>query len=152
VVYGLGRVREPWADELLQKAQVEDTQWVVRNSAVEILDGRQRADLRAPRGKLPAPAETPWLVAFAGAQGQGIAPGTPATDILLLALKSGNAEERLGALPYLIGGSPTEGVIGGMYQAMYGGDHELRESAFLAIWLLASGGAPLPHPNQFGLG
>ncbi len=88
VVYGLRRVGEPWANELLQKMLVEDDQWVVRNSASEVLDAQNHAnDPRVPR-PLRQPAETPWLIEFAGTQGMGISPGAPATDILLAALKS----------------------------------------------------------------
>ncbi|MDO9348936.1 MAG: HEAT repeat domain-containing protein, partial [Anaerolineales bacterium] len=35
VVYGLERVGQPWADELLAKMQVEDKEWIVRASATE---------------------------------------------------------------------------------------------------------------------
>jgi len=38
VVYGLARVDEPWALELLQTLQVEDDQWIVRTAATEVLD------------------------------------------------------------------------------------------------------------------
>ena len=38
VAYGLGRIHEPWAEELLNKLQTEDDQWVVRNSAQEVLE------------------------------------------------------------------------------------------------------------------
>ena len=41
IVYGLGRVDEPWSTELLQKMRVEDEQWVVRNSANEVLEARK---------------------------------------------------------------------------------------------------------------
>lgn len=151
-VYGLGRIPEPWAGELLRHASVEDSQWVVRNAAVEVLEGREQAALRAPRGALTPPAETPWLVSFAGTQGQGIAPGSPATDVLLLALKKGTEEERLGALQYLRHAPVNEGVLGALYEAMYGGNHALREAAFQLIALFASAGISLPHPQQFGLG
>src|SRR5688572_23142757 len=35
IVYGLARVNEPWATELLERVQIEDEQWVVRNAGVE---------------------------------------------------------------------------------------------------------------------
>src|SRR5581483_5125486 len=44
VVYGLARVDEPWAWELIKKMQVEDDQWVVRNSANEVIESAQRTD------------------------------------------------------------------------------------------------------------
>ncbi len=63
VVYGLARVDEPWALELIQKLQVEDDQWVVRNSANEVLEARTHLNEnpRIPR-PLKAPSQTPWLI------------------------------------------------------------------------------------------
>ncbi|GAB4503429.1 MAG: hypothetical protein Fur0043_04210 [Anaerolineales bacterium] len=150
VIYGLGRVEEPWAIELLRYAQVEDEQWVVRNAATEVLDSKSAPDPRIPHPLTP-PAETPWLIEFASKQGIGIPPGSPATEILLTALKNGSEEERLAALPYLKR-TPTQGVIAALYQAIYRDDSELREAAFLVLSELAAGGLELPPPQQFGLG
>ena len=95
VAYGLGRIHEPWAEELLNKLQNEDDQWVVRNSAQEVLEERQKPNPHIPK-RLPPPSESPWLIAFAGKKGEGISPDKPPTDLLLLALKSDNPEEQLG--------------------------------------------------------
>lgn len=151
IVYGLARVHEPWAQETLQKLQVEDDQWVVRNAATEVIEeyGKQ-GNPRIPR-PLPAPSETPWLIEFAGKQGTGISPGAPATDILLLALKGEDPETRLSALPYLKN-TPSDGVITQLYNAMYGDDPELREATYQILWEIGASGVKLPNPTQFGLG
>ncbi len=150
VVYGLGRIDERWALESLQKAQVNDEQWVVRNAAADVLEAREIFARRAPT-KLKAPHETPWLVEFAAKQGMGISPGAPATEILLLALKSEEAEYRLAALPYLKF-TPSEGVISQLYDAMYRDDAELREAAYYILWEIGAAGIKLPHPKQYGFG
>jgi HEAT repeat protein len=150
VVYGLARVQEEWADEALQHIRVEDDQWVVRNSASEVLDSKSDLNPRVPQS-LTRPSETPWLIEFAGKQGVGISPGSPATEILIAALKSEVEEERLAALPYLKR-TPGEGVIQSMYHAMYRDDPEVREAVFLVLCELAAGGVKLPAPEQFGLG
>ena len=148
--YGLGRVDEPWALEILGQMQVQDDQWIVRTAAADALDGKAApADPRVPRPLTPPP-ETPWLIEFAGKQGLGIAPGVPATDILLTALRNGTIEERLAALNYLKR-SPTEGVTKALYESIHSEDAELREAAYQTLWELASGGAALPSPAQFGL-
>ena len=149
VIYGLARVEDDWAIEALQTIQVEDDQWVVRNSASEVLESKDAIDPRIPR-PLTAPSETPWLIEFAGKQGVGISPGSPATEVLLTALKNGSEEERLAALPYLKR-MPTEGVITNLYHAMYQDDPELREAVFLVLCELAASGIKLPDPQQFGL-
>lgn len=149
VVYGLARVNESWATELLQKMKVEDDQWVVRNSASEALDSKKHIDdPRVPR-PLKTPSETPWLIEFASTQGVGIAPGSAATDLLLSALKSEKEEERLGALVHLKQ-NPNDGIVKQIYEAMYADDPELREAAYLTLWEIGAAGYKLPHPSQFG--
>jgi len=149
VIYGLARVDEEWATEALQTIQVEDDQWVVRNSASEVLDRRVQDDPRLPH-RLSPPSETPWLIEFAGKQGLGISPGSPATEILIAALKSDIEEERLAALPYLKH-TPSEGVVTNLYHAMYRDDPMLREAVFIVLCELAASGVKLPDPQQFGL-
>ncbi len=150
VVYGLARVEQPWAVETLQVMQVEDDQWAVRELAKQYLEEMSRTDPRVPH-KLPPPSEAPWLIEFAGKQGMGIPKGAPATDVLLTAFKLGDTEERLAALPYLkrMG---SEGIIGALYNGMYGEDIEVREASFLAIEEIAASGYALPNPSQFGVG
>ena len=150
VVHGLSRIDRSWAVETLQKMQVQDDQWAVRNLANQYLEQMGKIDARVPR-QLKTPSEAPWLIEFAGKQGVGIPRGGPATDVLLNAFKSGETEQRLAALPYLKRVA-NEGIIGALYNAMYGEDAEVREAAFYAIEEIGSNGTKLPHPNQFGLG
>ena len=150
VAYGLGRVHQNWAVEILQHLQVQDDQWIVRTAATEVLDSKTPAnDPHVPRA-LAAPSETPWLIEFAGKQGVGITPGAPATDILLTAIKKGSEEERLAALAYLKR-SPSEGVIKALYESLHSSDADIRESSYQTLWEIASDGVNLPSPIQFGL-
>jgi HEAT repeat protein len=150
IVYGLARVHEPWADQLLEKTQTEDNQWAVRNVAVEMMDARQHPDPSIPQ-QLTPPAETPWLIEFAGKNGMGVTPGQPATDIFLLALKSDDEDARLAALNYLRY-TPNEGVIAALYQQYFGGNTQTKETVYQVLSDIAYGGTALPHPMQFGLG
>jgi len=150
VVHGLARVEQPWALELLQHLQVEDDQWAVRNLANQYVEEITKRDPRVPRKLIP-PSETPWLIEFASKQGTGIPRGGPATDVLIQAFKYGSTEERLAAIPYLKRVA-NEGVIGALYNGVYGEDPEVSEAAFLAIQEIAANGMAIPHPNQFGLG
>ena len=150
VVYGLGRIHEDWAIEMLKKIQIEDEQWVVRNAATEVLDSKADINSLAPT-PLKAPHESAWLIEFAAKKGLGISPGTPATDIFLLALREDDPDARLAALPYLKY-HPNEGVISQIYNAMYKDDPELREAAYHILWEMGASGVKLPHPSQYGLG
>jgi HEAT repeat protein len=149
-IFGLQRVNEPWAIALLEKMQTEDQQWVVRNAAVEAVESSKRADPRIPR-KLTPPSETPWVIEFAARYGMGVTPNQPATDLLLLALKSEKHEERNGALAYLRY-MPSEGVVIALYNAIYGDDTEMRDAAFNMLSEMASASVAMPDPHQFGLG
>lgn len=150
VIHGLARIEQPWATELLQKMQVEDEQWVVRNLATQYIEQKLKSDPRVPQ-RLPVPSETPWLIEFAGKQGMGIPRGGSGMDVLTAAFRFGTTEERLAALPYLKPAA-NEGIIGALYAGVYGEDPEVREASFLAIQEIGANGVHLPHPNQFGLG
>ena len=150
VVHGLARVEQPWATEILQHMQMEDDQWAVRNLANQYLEQMARTDPRVPR-PLKSPSESPWLIEFAGKQGMGIPRGGPATEVLLSAFKTGETEERLAALPYLKRVA-NDGIIGALYNGIYGDDPEVRESSYYALEEIAANGIKIPHPNQFGLG
>jgi HEAT repeat protein len=150
VVFGLKRVKDIWAVQLLESIQLEDSEWVVRNAASEALESMVGTNLHVPR-PLPAPSESAWLIEFAGKLGTGISPGSSATDILLAAFNSDQIEEQLAALPYLKQ-TPSEGVFSSFYHALYSDYPELREAVFVALCELAAGGIKLPHPQQFGLG
>lgn len=150
VTYGLGRIPEPWAEELINHLETEDDQWAVRNAALEVNENRQRPNPHIPQ-RLPPPTESPWIISFAGKQGLGVSPEKPPTDLLLMALKSGTEEERLASLSYLRM-IPVEGVFGALYQSMYGGESTLREAVFQTFAEMAARGVDVPDPAQFGVG
>jgi HEAT repeat protein len=148
-VYGLGRIDEHWATELLQKMQTEDDQWVVRNSATEVLEARTSSENPRVPHPLPQPSEIPWLIEFASTEGVGIAPGSAGTEAMIAALKNGKEEERLAVLPYLKQ-NPNDGVVKQIYGVMYSQDVEAREAAFLTLWEIGASGFKLPDPVQYG--
>jgi len=150
IVYGLARIQEPWSKEILLNLQLGDEQWIVRNAATEAIEANSKEGNPRIPCPLKTPSESPWLIEFAGKQGMGISPGTPATDILLLALKGDEPEARLSALPYLKN-TPTDGVVAQLYNAMYRDDIELREAAYQILWELGTTGIKLPDPTRFGL-
>jgi len=149
-VFGLLQVGDTWARKLLEKVAVEDGQWVVRNAAAQALDTLLQSNPGAPL-PLPPPSESSWLLNFASKYGQGIPPGQPATEVLLMALKSGSADEQIAALNYLRN-EPEEGVIKTVYDLLYGVEESVREPAVQALWWMASSGVELPDPIKFGLG
>ncbi len=150
VVFGLARVGADWAQDLLQKMQVEDEQWVVRNAAAQALEGLANPNPRIPHYRTP-PAETAWVIEFAGRQGMGVTPGQSATDIFLLALKSEKHEEQFGALNYLRF-QTSEGVIAAFYALLFSDKYYIREPVFNVLAEMVFNGVKLPDPHQYGLG
>jgi HEAT repeat protein len=150
VVYGLVRVNQPWATEMLQKMQIEDGQWVVRSAATQAIEELQALNTHIPR-PLPTLHESPWLISYAGKQGMGVSKGKSAQNILRQVLINGDREEQMAALNYLAV-IPDPGVVPQLYEILYGSTGELREAVYNTLWFLAAGGVELPSPTQFGLG
>jgi HEAT repeat protein len=149
VVYGLGRTRQPWAIEILEKLRVSDTQWIVQDAATQVLDNIQKPNPRLP-SQLPPLTHTAWLIAFAGERGMGVAPGKPAYDLLYQALRQGKEDQQLAAI-YFLSQNGNESSVLPLYQSYFSTVGEIREAAFSALWNLASAGIPLPPPVQYGL-
>jgi len=150
VIYGLKRVNQPWATQILAELQIEDAQWVVKDAATQAV-----TQLNNPHPSIPKPQpplhNLPWLIAFAGDREFGISEGKPARDMLLRALSEGNEDQQLAALGQIQRRGET-GIFPAVYHHLYGHLPELREAAFLTIWLVASMGSEIPPPYQFGLG
>jgi len=153
-VAGLGRVRKPldaskWAIVLLQKLQLEDNQWVVKNAAEAALEEMLQSNTRIPR-PMPPLTQTPWLIAYASELGIGVAPGKPAWDLLFKALQNGNTEQRLAALNVLKRHG-TENAILPLYDLYFAGEGEVRDEAYQVLWHLNTAGLSLPPVQKFGM-
>ncbi len=147
-IYGLAQVSEDWPQAILEQVSIEDGQWVIRSAANQVLDMMRSHKAGIPK-PLPATHESPWLITFASRQGEGISPGQDVTEKLLLALKTGTPEERLGALQYLRS-NQDEGVVAGIYESYYTGYGHIHDAALFALWYLSICGAKLPPPAKYG--
>ncbi len=147
-VYGLARIRQTWARTMLDELQY-DSEWVVRNAAVAILEGRSADNPHIPQPLTP-PAETPWLLAFAARQGMGISPQQDPTPILLQTLQYGEPQEKLAAIAFLQR-TPSEGVLAKLYETLRSDDDQLQSAAYTALFWIAASGFPLPPLKKYGL-
>jgi HEAT repeat protein len=150
VIYGIKRVKEAWAAEHLETMQLEDEQWVVRNAATQAVEELNKPDRQIPMPQVEL-QETPWLIAFAGERGMGVTAGKPAQEMLKVALKEGKITEKLAAMEQVYR-KPDPGLVLVLYHELYGGDEDLREGAYHAVWQLDASGVDLPSPAQFGIG
>jgi HEAT repeat protein len=148
VVFGLGRVRQPWAIEILEKLQMEDKEWIVRNAAIQALEEIRQPNPHIPRA-LPSLTETAWLVEFASKQGLGVTSGEQAESLVLQALKSGTEDERLQAMEFLALKGKSD-IAASVYAPFFGSAGDQREAAYQALWLMSLSGVELPPPKQFG--
>ena len=146
--FGLARIQDEWALEVLKKVKVDDEEWIVRGAAAEALDRR----LNPPWKIYPPPnepADLPWVVAFAAKEGLGVAPGKAATEMLRRALSNGSFDEKIAALEVLGWGTGQELTLE-LYKALESGDDHLRDVAYESLWRLSTTGVRLPDPLKFG--
>jgi HEAT repeat protein len=148
-VYGLARIRQPWATEILERLRNLDNQWAVQDAAADLLRELENPDARLPN-RHPALTHTPWLIEFAGRRGVGVAPGRPAYDLLYSALKDGGEGEKLAALYYLCYYGDESSLMP-LYQVYYSSRGEIREAALNTLWHLSASGVRLPPPAKYGL-
>ncbi|HEY88842.1 MAG TPA: hypothetical protein G4N98_03790 [Thermoflexia bacterium] len=96
-IHGLGKIREPWTREILEHAQREDPQWLVRSAAEAALSELEKNSTSSSATVPPPPKmdELPWLINWAAEQGLGVGIGEAAMQILLRILESGNPESQV---------------------------------------------------------
>lgn len=142
-VYGLSRVRAPWALIALYRAMMEDEQWVVRTVAQEAFAAAQSAEREGPRHH-PEADSLGWLIAWAADQGEGVPAGRNARQVLVRVLQEGQtvyktlAADTLARLGHVAALKP-------LYAALRDRDPAVREAAYAALAeLQIQLGQPLP--------
>jgi HEAT repeat protein len=148
--FGLAATGADWARELLHKMEREESQWYVRQAALDAINSM--AKLTA------APAEQPpidlspividrqgWLVEWAAQQGLGIGVGRQAVNALMRALEQGQPNVRQAALQTLsfVGDLDLHDRLRPM---LYDPDKSVRDAAYLTLEAIGQrAGTPLPR-------
>ncbi|HLB49899.1 MAG TPA: HEAT repeat domain-containing protein [Anaerolineales bacterium] len=135
-IAGLLRVgNQPWVLELLDKAFVEDSQWIVRSAAEAAAK-----DLRTPPDRSPKPLppidQTGWLIAYAAGKGRGVPTGRAARTTMLDALKENDDVLRMAAADHL-GRIAATDAIPLLTAAARASSPNLREVAYKALVTVA---------------
>lgn len=149
-VYGLGLIDKPWSRDALQKLQVEDGQWVIRNTAAQAIENLNNIDAHMPRQQ-PAPYSAPWVINFSTQNGTGISPTASPVPALLQVLHSGTDEEKIGAMDYL-SNYFEEGIVAKLYDCIYGNEVAISEYAIYYLWVISLSGVQLPSTKKYGFG
>jgi HEAT repeat protein len=140
-IYGLARIDEPWADEMIADLERHDDQWLVRAAAGAVMD-RRREGLGSEN--VPEPSASPeriaWLVYWLEQQGESGAPGPQGVAQLVRALQEGDDATRLAAAETLGALGLSEGIRP-LYGALRDPHPEIRDAAYRALGAigLASG-------------
>jgi len=146
--FGLARLNTTQAQLILEKMSLEDAQWVVRNAASALIEEINQIPPTVPT-PLSAPDRSPWLITFAGKQGQGIPAGDPAVELMIRALQNGDLSERIFAMSHLKYYSDP-GIIGILYHILYQEYGPLQAAAYNTLLYMKTGGADMPSPVQYG--
>jgi len=149
VVYGLMRVNQPWATEILEKLSLEDKEWIVRNAAIQAVESLRNPNPYIPKPSRP-PEECPWLVEHAAKLGISVSSGKPARDLVLQVVAKGDEDQRLAAIEHLRLNGDKD-AIHYLYRAYFGTTGDTHEAAYNALWHIAAAGVELPPPQQFGM-
>lgn len=147
-VYGLGLIDKPWSRDALSKLQLEDGQWVIRNTAAQSLENLNNIDAHMPK-RQPAPYTAPWVINFATQHGAGLSPNASPVMTLLQVLNSGTDEEKIGAMEYL-SSYFEEGIIAKLYDCIYGNEVAISEYAIYYLWIISLSGVQLPSTKKYG--
>jgi HEAT repeat protein len=130
-VYGLSRIRAPWALVALYHAMLEDAEWYVRTAAEEAFLAAQSPEKDGPRAHPEADA-LGWLVQWAAERGQGVPAGPNARQVLIRVLQEGQptykvmAARTLGRLGHILALKP-------LYAALRDRDASVRAAAYAAL-------------------
>lgn len=145
-VYGLARLNQAWADQIVETLRTDDPQWVVQDAANQVMSLRSVDNTRIPTN-LPALSQTPWLIEFAASRGLGVAPGEPAVQLLYTALKEGDQKQKIAAL-YTISRQSHSAHMSQLEESYHSPDAEIRQAAVEAIYRLQTCGIDFVHPSQ----
>jgi hypothetical protein len=141
-VVGLKKINKPWALEILEDLQINDTQWIVKNAANQALLDLNQKDPSFPKYQPPL-EDLPWLVAFASERGVGISSGKPAVDMLMRVLTEGNFEEIAAAIDQIKIRGFTD-IFPTIYTLFFGDIPNLKNASYNLIKQVASMGVDIP--------
>lgn len=148
-IYGLARIDEPWAFEIIEELERQDDQWLVRAAAGGLMDLRRAGEsLDAPPQRTSRPEETVWLAQWLEGRGESAAPGPQGISQLVRALQEGDEAIRLAAVEAL-GALGAPDAIKPLYAALHDPHPEIRDTAYRALAAISLATAhPLPGVGE----
>lgn len=144
-IYGLDRVDEQWAVELIAEMERRDENWLVRAAASNVMDVRRAGEAgRVKPSGLPPLEDTLWLLKWLEARNESVAPGPQGIVQMIRALQEGDEPTRLAAAE-MLGARGIADAIKPLYAALRDPHHEIRDAAYRALGHISLAvGHPLP--------
>jgi hypothetical protein len=142
VIFGLIRINQPWAQKIVENLQLEDSEWVVRNAAIQAFDELEKKKNLAPKTAADL-TDMKWLINYAEKNGTRLAPGKPAEDLVKKALTNGTEDEKLFAIDYYRTNCDRNSIEL-IYSTFKNSKAELRDAAYYVLWLMKTAGFRLP--------
>lgn len=146
-IFGLRRIRTPWATIAIYRAFLEDEQWYVRSAAQQAFEEIQYGRSASLTPPPVTPADMDWLALWAAHRGETIPAGAAGQPMLVRVLQEGDHQERalaalnLGSLGAVSNLRPLYGALRdrqeGVRAAAYRALGELQARTALAIPLPA---------------
>jgi HEAT repeat protein len=147
-IFGLIRINENWALELLQKLSFEDNQWVIRNIALQAVEYLQLENSYIPHIK-KQPHEDEWLIKFASLNNLGISPHSSFTPLIVQALKDSNPVVNSNGIDF-INSLDDVGLVEELYKIIYSENQILSNKALEICWRILIQGMEVPSSSRFG--
>ncbi|MGA9398829.1 MAG: hypothetical protein WBV22_11285 [Anaerolineaceae bacterium] len=144
VVCALGKINEKWANPLLNKLSTEDPQWMVRNTALNLFEYRQKGSPYIPRPLTPIESAD-WATVLASRLNVTVMPGELSKDFLIKAIEKGTAEEKQAVLDYLcFVPNPDGKIIETVKEIIKNESRPLQDNAAYTMWFYSMAGALSP--------
>ncbi len=130
-VFGLRRLKTPWALIAIYRAFLEDPQWYVRSAAQQAFTEMHSFEHGGPLAYPPAKA-IPWLLDWASRHGEGLPSVEVANQMLLKALQEGEPDEKMLSAATL-GQLGLADMAKPLYTALCDRHAPLRDTAYRAL-------------------
>ena len=78
----------------------------------------------------------------------GVAPGKPAVELVWLALKEGNEEQKLAAI-HVLGRLGDNSSLVPLFQTFFASEGEIQNNALHGLWQIAGTGTEITSPVQY---
>jgi HEAT repeat protein len=130
-VYGLSRIKAPWALAVLYRTMLEDEQWIVRTAAEEAFMAARSPDREGPYTH-PEADTLVWLIKWASDRGEGVPAGPNARQVLVRMLQEGQPTHQVMAAQTL-GRMGHVSAVKPLYAALRDRHPDVRGAAYEAL-------------------